>query len=221
MGKTKMSRSGSYLNFSKSGTKSKSRSASGMPSGVDTRMSKSGASKSRSKSGMSRSASARSKSKSKSGMAASKSGFRTSGGSKLMVPSKSGYKSQSRSGASRSKSGMSRSGGASKSGMSRSGGASRSGMSRSGASKSGWRPTGNMVQIDAAELEELERVIMALTEEAEKAETRVDQLHKVPVRDVLKFIIGNSDSANVTITEAGVADEALSKLPTTSGMGSY
>merc|ERR1711964_412995 len=246
MGKTKMSRSGSYLNFSKSGTKSKSRSASGMPSGVDTRMSKSGASKSRSKSGMSRSASARSKSKSKSGMAASKSGFRTSGGSKLMVPSKSGYKSQSRSGASRSKSGMSRSGGASKSGMSRSGGASRSGimMSRSGASrsgmsrsqgasqgvsqvsKSGWRPTGNMVQIDAAELEELERVIMALTEEAEKAEARVDQLHKVPVRDVLKFIIGNSDSANVTITEAGVADEALSKLPTssgfkTTGMGSY
>merc|ERR1711964_419991 len=103
MGKTKMSRGGSYLNFSKSGTKSKSRSASGMPSGVDTRMSKSGASKSRSKSGMSRSASARSKSKSKSGMAASKSGFRTSGGSKLMVPSKSGYKSQSRSGASRSK----------------------------------------------------------------------------------------------------------------------
>jgi len=78
-----------------------------------------------------------------------------------------------------------------------------------------------MVQIDAAELEELERVIMALTEEAEKAEARVDQLHKVPVRDVLKFIIGNSDSANVTITEAGVADEALSKLPTTSGMGSY
>merc|ERR1711964_382478 len=50
---------------------------------------------------------------------------------------------------------------------------------------------------------------------------RVDQLHKVPVRDVLMFIIGNSDSANVTITEAGVADEALSKLPTTSGMRSY
>merc|ERR1712093_778975 len=121
------------------------------------------------------------------GKSSPKSGFVTkTGGSKLMVPTKSGYRGSSRSG----RSGYSKS----KTGV------SRTGMTgRSQASASGWQPTGNMVEIDEAELAELERMIMALTERAEGAETRVAQLHQIPVRDVLQFIIKNSNTANVTI----------------------
>merc|ERR1712093_523524 len=110
------------------------------------------------------------------GKSSPKSGFVTkTGGSKLMVPTKSGYRGSSRSG--------------------------RSGYSKSktGVSRTGWQPTGNMIEIDEAELAELERMIMALTERAEEAEGRVAQLHQIPVRDVLKFIIKNSNTANVTI----------------------
>jgi len=66
-------------------------------------------------------------------------------------------------------------------------------------SASGWVPTGNMVEIDEAELAELERMIMALTERAEESEARAAQLHQIPIKDVLQFIIKNSNTANVTI----------------------
>lgn len=66
-------------------------------------------------------------------------------------------------------------------------------------SQSGWVPTGNMVGIDQNELKELERMIMALTEQAEAAEARVVQLHQIKVRDALEFCIKNSDAANATM----------------------
>merc|ERR1719359_1548314 len=64
---------------------------------------------------------------------------------------------------------------------------------------SGWVPTGNMIEIDEGELAELERMIMALTERAEESEARAAQLHQIPIKDVLQFIIKNSNTANVTI----------------------
>merc|ERR1711964_497473 len=85
-------------------------------------------------------------------------------------------------------------------------GVSKTGASRSGRtqgitqmSASGWVPTGNMVEIDEAELAELERMIMALTERAEESENRAAQLHQIPIKDILQFIIKNSNTANVTI----------------------
>jgi len=56
-----------------------------------------------------------------------------------------------------------------------------------------------MVEIDEAELSELERMIMALTERAEESESRAAQLHQIPIKDILQFIIKNSNTANVTI----------------------
>merc|ERR1711900_1627 len=120
---------------------------------------------------------------SKTKFTASKSSYRPSGGQTLMLPTKSGA---------RSRSGRSKTGSKYTSQM----------KSRTGASvrsASGWVPTGNMVEIDEGELAELERMIMALTERAEESESRAAQLHQIPIKDVLQFVIKNSNTANVTI----------------------
>lgn len=75
-----------------------------------------------------------------------------------------------------------------KSGKSRS---SMSARSKSGF-KSGFTASGRMVQIDEAELEALRR-------RAEEAEARCEKLHSVTVREVLLFVIKNSNTAQVTI----------------------
>jgi len=87
---------------------------------------------------------------------------------------------------------------------SRSGFGTMSGASMMSArSQSGWVPTGNLIDIDQNELKELERMIMALTEQAEAAEARVAQLHQIKVRDALEFTMKNSAAANLTMEALG------------------
>merc|ERR1711964_197305 len=100
--------------------------------------------------------------------------------SKLSVPGKSG-RGSSRSG--------SRRGSVSRDYLSK----MKSGRSKSGiCSRSGFTKSGIMVQIDEAELN-------ALRSRVKAAEARAEALHLVSVREVLQFVIKNSNTAQVTI----------------------
>merc|ERR1712098_226911 len=120
------------------------------------------------------------KSRGKSPSKASKSytEFSRTANTRLTVPGKSGYRSRTQRSEFRTQTGA---------------------REQTMRSASGWVPTGNMIEIDEGELAELERMIMALTERAEEAEARVAQLHQITIRDVLQFIIKNSNTASVTI----------------------
>merc|ERR1711964_505384 len=124
----------------------------------------------------------------KSGMSKS----RRSTGNSLMIPSKSGRSSY------RSKSGRSRTGSVSQSYISkmRSGMSGRSSM-RSGRSSNmfqstNWTPSGRSIQVDENQMAHMEKTIRDL-------EAKVEQLQNIPIKDVLNFLIKNSNTAHVTI----------------------
>merc|ERR1711964_150410 len=105
-------------------------------------------------------------------------GYMESGAGFTQGPSQSGY--------------ATRSGGMTQSYRSQSGMPT---MSHGPASAQPWAPSGNVIQIDEAELAELNRMVEDLQGRLGAAEARAQQLGSITEADVLKFIIKNSLTA--------------------------
>merc|ERR1711964_178494 len=58
-----------------------------------------------------------------------------------------------------------------------------------------WQPTGNIIQIDEAELAELHRMIEVLQDRIGQSEDRAKMLGSIREKDILKFIVKNSLTA--------------------------
>merc|ERR1712098_616705 len=93
---------------------------------------------------------------------------------------------------------------------SRSGRSSRSSVSRSYIDKlrsgksfipsaNDWKSSGNMISVDENQFAHMEMLISKLQMRCEDLEIGNDALHNIPIKDVLKFLINNSNTAHVTI----------------------
>merc|ERR1712098_66957 len=62
-----------------------------------------------------------------------------------------------------------------------------------------WKSSGNMISVDENQFAYMEMLISKLQMRCEDLEIENDALHNIPIKDVLKFLINNSNTAHVTI----------------------